>query len=440
MEYISNMMKRGILVALIFLLLSPLKVNNTWAEETQETTGVTSTDIKIGAVYPQTGGDSYFYLSFFAGANSYFDHLNKSGGIYGRKVYLITGDDQGIPTRSIQATNDLLLKSRVFALFNSSPTTPAHIAVAKQLRNKTIPDFYPTAIYSGFRDTNKYPNLLAMGGSTQQEARIAATFSREFFPDKNFTWKNNMFEGDVEVDVRNAWSNMGFTVKPFTNEENTVTIILSSSYSTLQSIKTIKKPLLVSGRTTSYTSRLVFFDQKDLAEVYSINALPLASDKSNEFVRFFESLNSNYSMGAPFDNAFIEGANSAYIFSQALAATGQNPTRSGLVKTFRERGNSFSTATYGSLDFGSGVTAGKASFYVAKFDGLTWSPVSSFYTNELDSNIVTRGPIQGTKLLPNGLPIMDSKASKSSISCMKGKVVKVVSGSNPSCPAGFKKK
>ena len=426
----------ALLLVLLLPLLSPL--NRAQADESQETMGVSATEIKIGAAYPQSSGaQPYFYASFFSGANSYFEYLNESGGIFGRKVYLLSGDDQGLPQRSITATNELILKSRVFALFNSSPTTPSHVAMSSVIRNRNIPDFYPTAIYSGFRSTNKYPNLLAMGPSTQQEARIAATFSKDYCPGKSFSWRSNIFDGDIEVDVKKAWSGMGFTVKPFTNDSSTGTIHISQQYPVISSIK---KPLIMSGRLVSYTSRMVVFDPQELNETYAILQLPTSSDKSDEFIKFFEGLNSKYANGAPFDNAFVEGANSAYVFAQALAATGPSLTRSGLVKTFREKGNSFSTATYGNLDFGIGTSAGKATFYVAKFDGVSWSRVSEFYTNELDSNLVSKGPVLRTKLLSNGLPIMNAKAIKTSISCVKGKAIKVVTGSNPRCPAGFKKK
>jgi hypothetical protein len=175
-------------------------------------------------------------------------------------------------------------------------------------------------------------------------------------------------------------------------------------------------------------------------DTYAINTFPLVSDKSNEFVNFFEGLNLKYSNGAPFDTAFLEGSNSAYVFAQALAATGPNPTRSGLIKTFRTMGNSFSSASYGNLDFGTGVSAGKATFSIAKFDGSSWSSVGNFYTNELDSNLVVKGPVQSTKLLTNGLPKINLNLSKVSITCVKGKTVKVVKDANPKCPAGYKKK
>jgi ABC-type branched-subunit amino acid transport system substrate-binding protein len=422
--------------ALIFPLLLP--VSQAQAEESQENIGISTTDIKIGASYPQTGGPQpYFYSSFFSGANSYFDYLNQAGGIYGRKVYLISGDDQGLPTRSITATNDLLLKSRVFALFNSSPTTPTHAAMSSVLRNREIPDFYPTAIYSGFRSVNKYPNLIAMGTSTQQEARIAATFARDYFPGKSFTWRSNLPDGDIELDVKKAWSGMGFTVKPFTNDSSTGTIHLSLQYPLMTSAY---KPLIMSGRLVSYTSRMVVFDPNELIDTYAIFQLPAVSEKGDEFIKFFESLSLKYANGAPFDNAFVEGANSAYVFAQALAATGPSLTRKGLIEAFRNGSNTFSTASYGALDFGTGVTAGRATFYVAKFDGSSWSRVSDYYTNELDSNLVTKGLVSRTKLLPNGLPLMNVKFSTTSISCVKGKEVKLVKGTNSKCPAGYKKK
>jgi ABC-type branched-subunit amino acid transport system substrate-binding protein len=437
MRFKNSSLKPRLAFSLILSFFVTASLNHAAAEESQETIGITATDIKIGATFPQSGGAQYFYASFFAGANSYFNHLNQSGGVYGRKVYLISGDDQGLPTRAITSTNDLVLKSRVFALFNSSPLTPSHMAVANILRNRNIPDFYPTASFSGFRNTEKFPYLIAMGPSIQQEARVAATFSKDYFPEKSFTWRNNLIEGDIEVDVKNAWSNMGFTVKPISNDPNLGTIHLSN---VLPSFAGSKKPLIVNGRTVSHTSRLVVFEPKDLADVYSINNLPLVTDKTDEFVKFFEEINTKYSNGAPFDAAFLEGANSAYVFTQALAAAGPNLTRTGLVQAFRTKGNTFSTATYGKLDFGKGVAAGKETFYMAKFDGSNWIQVGDIYTNELDSNLVLKGSVQRTKLLTNGLPTMSQKLVSSPITCVKGKLTKVLKGANTKCPAGYKKK
>ena len=123
-----------------------------------------------------------------------------------------------------------------------------------------------------------------------------------------------------------------------------------------------------------------------------------------------------------------------------MAATGPNLTRSGLVNSFRANGSKFSTATYGTLDFSSGASGGRATFYVAKFDGTNWFRVGDFYTNDLDSNLVSKGEVMRTKLLPEGLPIMSLKVAQSSTTCVKGKLTKVVKGTNPKCPTGYKKK
>ena len=59
------------------------------------------------------------------------------------------------------------------------------------------------------------------------------------------------------------------------------------------------------------------------------NHLPMAS---GDWVDHFRTINEKYNPDAPFDGNTIFGMSAAYLFTEALTAAGENPTRDGIVE------------------------------------------------------------------------------------------------------------
>ncbi|MQQ99685.1 ABC transporter substrate-binding protein [Glaciimonas soli] len=87
--------------------------------------GITSNTIVIGqsAGFTGTAGDEVKQAT--AGAQLYFDTVNKQGGVFGRKIVLESMDDGFEPKRTIENTHKLLTEKNAFALFlyRGTPTT-----------------------------------------------------------------------------------------------------------------------------------------------------------------------------------------------------------------------------------------------------------------------------------------------------------------------------
>ncbi len=91
-------------------------------------TGVTDSTITLGMSAPFTGPNGVYGMQMREAMTTYFDQLNKSGGINGRKVELVTIDDGYETDRTIANTKSLIQEKQVFALigyYGSSPTTEA---------------------------------------------------------------------------------------------------------------------------------------------------------------------------------------------------------------------------------------------------------------------------------------------------------------------------
>ena len=71
-----------------------------------------------------TGASSHFSRQAWLGAQTYFDEVNRSGGINGKKIELRAFDDGYDPAQAVKNTNECLKDTNVFALFNYFGSSP----------------------------------------------------------------------------------------------------------------------------------------------------------------------------------------------------------------------------------------------------------------------------------------------------------------------------
>jgi len=82
--------------------------------------GVTADSITIGFITSVTGNASSTFNDSAKGAQARIDALNAAGGINGRKINLITADDQSSVSGDLTASQDLVAKG-AFGVINFSP-------------------------------------------------------------------------------------------------------------------------------------------------------------------------------------------------------------------------------------------------------------------------------------------------------------------------------
>jgi ABC-type branched-subunit amino acid transport system substrate-binding protein len=90
--------------------------------------GVTDTTITLGMSAPLSGPNGAYGQDMQQTIKAYFEQVNKTGGINGRKLELITLDDGYETDRTVANTKALIKDKNVFALlayYGSSPTTEA---------------------------------------------------------------------------------------------------------------------------------------------------------------------------------------------------------------------------------------------------------------------------------------------------------------------------
>jgi len=86
----------------------------------QDHTGLTDTSVKVGVLGSLTGVQAVFGQGNLSGAQMVFDEVNAAGGIHGRRIEIVSVDDESAPARSIAGFRRLVDDERVFAVFGPS--------------------------------------------------------------------------------------------------------------------------------------------------------------------------------------------------------------------------------------------------------------------------------------------------------------------------------
>jgi branched-chain amino acid transport system substrate-binding protein len=136
------------------------------------TPGVTSTEIRIGQTSPYSGP-----LSNISDAGraivAYFQMVNDRGGIHGRRVKVISLDDQYSPPKTLEQTRRLVEQEGVLLMFGSLSTAPQS-AVHEYLNTRHIPQLFVLTGGSKFNDPVGHPWTLAGYTSYETEGEIYA--------------------------------------------------------------------------------------------------------------------------------------------------------------------------------------------------------------------------------------------------------------------------
>jgi len=98
--------------------------------------GVTGDKIVLGQAAVFSGPAAQLGIQMRNGIQSYFNFINEKGGVHGRKLQLVTEDDQYEPKVAPLASKKLIEEHKVFALLGyvGTPTGVAHLPVINQAK------------------------------------------------------------------------------------------------------------------------------------------------------------------------------------------------------------------------------------------------------------------------------------------------------------------
>jgi len=92
--------------------------------------GVTDSEIKIGTSQPLSGSAASIGKSHLTAQEAFVERLNARGGIWGRKIKLVSQDDGFVPERAVANAQFLIDREKVAAIWGNVGTAPAVAAMA----------------------------------------------------------------------------------------------------------------------------------------------------------------------------------------------------------------------------------------------------------------------------------------------------------------------
>lgn len=355
--------------------------------------GVSSNQIVIGTTTPLTGPASPGYKDVAPAAQAYFDYVNASGGINGRKIKYVVKDDAYNPAKTKSATSELILRDKIFAMFGALGT-PTHSAVVSDLNRRGIPDVFVNTGSSNFDNPRKYPTTFPYFPSYVVEAKVMAYYIAQdsalnakkrclFYQDGEFgeNAQKGFKAAGMSFDTTVSYFS-GQQVAPFTSQITKLksagcdlVVFFGVTSATAQMLGTAAKagfkptwmvtsvgsdPSVLAGSLGAATNQL-------LQGMYSPSFLVPIQDTSNAYVRQMKVIAD--AKGLPWNFYTYYGLNTAYVLSQAIKAAGPNLTRKGLINALQTKAASFRSAAVVPMVINSRSHQGLTGYYMGQYDG-----------------------------------------------------------------------
>ncbi len=166
----------GLICALLLIGLSAGS-----AAEKKYGPGATDTEIKLGQTVPYSGPASAF-SSYGRLMTGYFEMVNASGGINGRKITLISLDNAFSPPKALEQTRKLVEDSGVLADVGTVGTTP-NVAIQKYLNQAKVPHIFISAGGRRFADPQNFPWSVPMYPGFEMEGKTFGQYILKNKPD-----------------------------------------------------------------------------------------------------------------------------------------------------------------------------------------------------------------------------------------------------------------
>ncbi|SEL39997.1 amino acid/amide ABC transporter substrate-binding protein, HAAT family [Roseovarius nanhaiticus] len=103
-----------------------------------EQKGVTDDTVTVGAFLPIQSGLAAGAAQVRGGGNAYFDHINKQGGVNGRKIEWITENDSYNPQEAVSVARSMIDRTGILA-FVGTLGTVTNLAVLPLIEQKKVP-------------------------------------------------------------------------------------------------------------------------------------------------------------------------------------------------------------------------------------------------------------------------------------------------------------
>ncbi|GAA2987541.1 ABC-type branched-subunit amino acid transport system substrate-binding protein [Microbacterium terrae] len=317
--------------------------------------GVTDDTVTIGTHTPLTGPAAAGYSSISAAATAYFEFLNDNGGVNGRSIEYIVKDDGYNPATTQTVVRELVQEDEVFAIVNGLGT-PTHTSVLDFLNQNEVPDLFVASGSTSWNQPEKYPFTFGFNADYVVEGAALAQYAADEYPGKKvcLLGQDDDFGDEMIEGAELALGADGLThVERYSVSNQDVTAqvgALQAAGCEINILATINGfsalaigtaaqlgwfPMWFSSSSGASYETLVEYLGADvgpqlLQGLVGTNYLP-AAQSDDDWIELFQQVNADYNDGAAFDGNTVYGMSVAYLFAEALAVAGEDPTRESLI-------------------------------------------------------------------------------------------------------------
>ena len=150
--------------------------------------------IRIGVLVPISGGANDILVQMIAGVEAGINKLNKSGGIFGRKVVAIYKDSEGHPNNLQKKCSELVLEDKVSGVIGP------YIGAGRKFAARYLSELN-TPLISATNHEGRFchPNLFTLGPTPVQEVKPLIDYidggkgKKYFLVGSYSSWQNSMF-------------------------------------------------------------------------------------------------------------------------------------------------------------------------------------------------------------------------------------------------------
>ena len=356
--------------------------------------GISASTIKLGITSPLTGIASPGYSKIPGAMKAYFDYVNTNGGVNGRKITLVSKDDQYIPTTAVAKANELILRDKVFALVGTLGTASTKALTAStQLSKRGIPSLFVNTGWSGFADKKAYPTTFSILPSYQMEAKIMAKYVKETYAGKKIAiiYQDDDFGRDALAGFKTA----GLTFDTYIPYASGSQALPATGAGWISKLKTAGAEVTVlfgvssastaalanaygAGFKTQWVLGSVGGDATTIAasnKAYvpllngakGFSFAPAPTDTTDEYIKLFQTIYAAAQPTQTFDNNVVAGMSNAFLAVQALKAAGPNLTRKGLIRAIETKGSTFASPFLTPLGYSATAHIGATGYWVGTY-------------------------------------------------------------------------
>jgi branched-chain amino acid transport system substrate-binding protein len=312
--------------------------------------GVTATTVTVGQSAAFSGPAAELGNEMRKGILAYFEQVNRSGGVNGRKLVLKTLDDGYEATRAAANTKKFVQEEDVFALLGyvGTPTSEAAKPIFTDARVPFVGAFTGAELLrapfnryifnvraSYYAETDAIVDLLARMGHT----RIAVFYQNDSYGKAGLTGveramaKRNLKLGATGTVERNS-VDVAAAVKAIAASDPQAVVMISAYKSCGAFIKEMKK----AGSSPQFMnvsfvgSKALAAELGDLGRGVGIaQVVPFPWNPATPVVRDYQRQIAPNGGESDYNFGSLEGYIAAKVFVEGLRRAGKEPTREGLV-------------------------------------------------------------------------------------------------------------